>query len=175
MTDFKKASGRRHARSADEIIGNDGDFATLVQEAEDVMAGARLIRHARQAAELSQTELANRLGVSQPRISDLESGRGTEGVTYALLLRVIRACGFEPHFRFRRPDAEVAAVPASMQETEAVYLKLVGTDLLNMMDVVPLNWSALESHAQVYTVTEYETGLEEAVAMSPPTPTLSRR
>jgi transcriptional regulator with XRE-family HTH domain len=95
-------TGQRVEVPLEDVIGDDRQLAELVQQADDVMAGGRLIKSARLAAGLSQMELARRLDVSQPRVSDMESGLGAEGVSYAIVLRAVRACGFEPSFRFHK-------------------------------------------------------------------------
>ena len=41
---------------------------------------------------LTQEAVASRLNVSQPLISAMEAGRGTDGVTYRTLKRIARAC-----------------------------------------------------------------------------------
>lgn len=55
------------------------------------MAGARLIREARVATNLSQTELAERSGTSQATLSAYE--RGAKVPSAATLARILAACG----------------------------------------------------------------------------------
>lgn len=54
-----------------------------------------LISEARQERGLSQLALAKKLGVSQGRIAQIESGVGTAKVTYDVLLNVLRTLGYE--------------------------------------------------------------------------------
>ena len=66
----------------------------VLEQADAVQEAARFIRQMRNHAELNQTQLGERIGVSQERISEMERGGSPEGVSYALLRRVARACGF---------------------------------------------------------------------------------
>lgn len=54
------------------------------------MTGATIIRRARKRANLTQAELAKRLGTSQPVVARWESGRVSP--TIATLARLIKAC-----------------------------------------------------------------------------------
>lgn len=61
-----------------------------------------LIREARAAAGLKQTELAELVGTKQSVISRWE--RGVEEPRIGTLARLLRACGFEADIAFRRLD-----------------------------------------------------------------------
>src|SRR5690242_17518548 len=87
--------GRRVARPIEDLIGDDPAVARPYHEAQHVYEGARIVRTMRDLAGLSQERLASALDVSQPAISTIEAGRGTEGVTYATLKRVAGACGVD--------------------------------------------------------------------------------
>jgi DNA-binding XRE family transcriptional regulator len=53
-----------------------------------------LIRRSREAAGLTQAELARKVGVSQPRVAQLESGSPDDGVPEVVTLaKLLRACG----------------------------------------------------------------------------------
>jgi transcriptional regulator with XRE-family HTH domain len=67
--------------------------AELFREATDALEAASLIRGIRELVEISQAELARRLGVTPARMSTIEKGEGPNGPTYAMLKRVARACG----------------------------------------------------------------------------------
>jgi DNA-binding XRE family transcriptional regulator len=54
---------------------------------------ARLVRLMRESAGLNQRELAERLGVTQPRVARLEKVTGGDGPSYAMIRRVAIACG----------------------------------------------------------------------------------
>jgi transcriptional regulator with XRE-family HTH domain len=88
--------------------GNRGrPLSALVEELEakspQVVAGAGLssaamragdlVRSMRKAAGYSQAQLAAEVGVSQSRISELESGAGSQGPTWDVMERVAQACG----------------------------------------------------------------------------------
>jgi transcriptional regulator with XRE-family HTH domain len=95
--------GRRLAVSIEQLTAEDPDLGPQLQAARDVLAGANLVRTMREQAGLSQEELALAVGVSQPRISKVEKGDGAEGITYGMLKKIARACGFEQSFaRFER-------------------------------------------------------------------------
>ncbi|HVF08171.1 MAG TPA: helix-turn-helix transcriptional regulator [Actinomycetota bacterium] len=57
------------------------------------MRGGDLIREARRRAQLTQSDLAGRLGTTQSAIARLETG-GTEP-SFERVARAIRACGFD--------------------------------------------------------------------------------
>lgn len=44
---------------------------------------------------ISQLELAERTGISQPRISQIEKGSGRDGISYAVLRKIAYACGID--------------------------------------------------------------------------------
>ena len=62
------------------------------EEASAALEAGQLVRAARINAGLTQVELAQRLGVEQPRVSAIEAGRGRDGPSYALLKRIFAAC-----------------------------------------------------------------------------------
>lgn len=57
------------------------------------MRAGALIRAMRKDAHLSQSELAGKLGFSQARLSEIETGVGTQGPTWDLMERISTACG----------------------------------------------------------------------------------
>lgn len=63
------------------------------EEASAAHEAGRLIRALREQAGLSQVALASRLHISQPRVSAIEAGVGRDGPSYALLKRILIACG----------------------------------------------------------------------------------
>jgi ribosome-binding protein aMBF1 (putative translation factor) len=63
------------------------------REAVRAVLGARL-REARRQAGLSQRELAERLGISQPMVAAVERGRARVGSDYTK--RLLRACRLPP-------------------------------------------------------------------------------
>jgi transcriptional regulator with XRE-family HTH domain len=65
-----------------------------LETAESVREAARFVREMREHAGFTQGQLAEKLGVTQPRISEIERGNTPEGIGYALLRRVANACGF---------------------------------------------------------------------------------
>ncbi len=72
------------------------------EEASAALEAADLVRSFRARAigagetrGITQTELATRLGISQARVSEIESGRGRDGPSFALLRRIARTCGID--------------------------------------------------------------------------------
>ena len=63
-----------------------------VQEKQKLMM---LIARARKRKRLSQAVLAQRLGMTQDRIAQIESGTGTRRVTFDVLLRILAALGYD--------------------------------------------------------------------------------
>ena len=69
------------------------------------MTGGDLIREARLLAELSQRELAERIGVPRPSIARWEAGQVEPG--FETVLRLLRACGYDLEIVRYQPDATV--------------------------------------------------------------------
>ena len=90
-----------------------------------------LVREARARAGLSQVELANRAGTSQPAIARYEKARSMPDLS--TLHRLVEACGLELRLELTRPDPqreanERAALERSVeQRLDAVeqYTELV--------------------------------------------------
>jgi transcriptional regulator with XRE-family HTH domain len=61
----------------------------------------RIIR-LRKEMGLSQLELAKRLGVSQSRIAQVESGIGTSKISFDVLLNIISVLGFNYEVRLKK-------------------------------------------------------------------------
>lgn len=55
----------------------------------------RLIVDIRKSKKISQVALAKKLGVSQARIAQIESGIGTAGVTFDVVFNVLVALGYD--------------------------------------------------------------------------------
>lgn len=73
---------------------------------------AGLIRLSRQKAALTQTELANRAGLSQQVVSAYETGR--QEPTLPSLLRIVEAAGFELRMHLEPLDDHDAGLEAFM-------------------------------------------------------------
>jgi transcriptional regulator with XRE-family HTH domain len=56
------------------------------------VAYGRRVRTARTAAELTQSQLADRLGVSRSSVANIESGRQQQTIEQAMLTAVITSC-----------------------------------------------------------------------------------
>ena len=69
--------------------------------------GGNLLRLARAKAELTQTELARRAGVTQALISAYENGHRQP--TLPALMRLLDAAGFDLRLRLEPPDMQARA------------------------------------------------------------------
>jgi cold shock CspA family protein/transcriptional regulator with XRE-family HTH domain len=82
-----------------EEVLQDATSLARFQESLDLAEGARLVRQMRANAHrvdggvgISQTMLAERIGVTQARISQIERTAGRDGPSFVLLKRIARAC-----------------------------------------------------------------------------------
>jgi DNA-binding XRE family transcriptional regulator len=93
-----------------EELGRDLSAIPGMVEAIEVeranLLAAQFIERTRKSARLSQGKLAQRIGVTQPRVSQMEKGEGTYGVSVTLLARVARACGGSLRLIFEVPDSQ---------------------------------------------------------------------
>jgi len=75
-----------------------------------------LIREARQRAGITQAQLAERVGTSQPAIARYERARAMPDLT--TLHRIVEACGLELSLELAEPDAQrEAAVRVARDRT----------------------------------------------------------
>jgi DNA-binding XRE family transcriptional regulator len=93
MIKLKKSDrlGRVEPR-LDELLPTP-ELRQVFTEASAALEAGRLVRSLREKAGLTQEELADRLDMKQPRVSAIEAGRGRDGPSYALLKRIVFACG----------------------------------------------------------------------------------
>ena len=75
------------------IVNADAVASQAFAERSVVLSAARLIREMRMKANLTQEELAKRIGTYQPNIARAERGEGLRGSTMEMLSRVAVACG----------------------------------------------------------------------------------
>jgi transcriptional regulator with XRE-family HTH domain len=99
MTD-KKATAASIPEPADLLA--DPPFRERFEQTAAALEAADLVRTMRRQAlsasglrGISQEELAQRVGISQPRISQIERAAGRDGIGYTLLRRIAHACGIE--------------------------------------------------------------------------------
>jgi DNA-binding XRE family transcriptional regulator len=78
--------------SANQLAKSLGINPVEVREKQKLI---QLIVDARKEKGLSQAALAKKIGVSQGRIAQIESGVGTAKVTFDVLLNVLRTLGYE--------------------------------------------------------------------------------
>jgi predicted transcriptional regulator len=60
------------------------------------------IKKLRKEQNLSQAQLAERIGVSQGRIAQIESGIGTTKISFDVILHIINELGFNYEVRLKR-------------------------------------------------------------------------
>jgi DNA-binding XRE family transcriptional regulator len=92
----KVASQNRGRPLADLVADMERSNPALVGEkglSSAAMRAGDLVRTMRKEAELTQSELAARLGISQARISEIEAGIGSQGPTWDMMERISSACG----------------------------------------------------------------------------------
>jgi predicted transcriptional regulator len=87
--------------SLEEIAESLGVNVIEVREKQKLI---KLIVKTRKEKKISQTVLAKKVGVSQSRIAQIESGVGTAKVTFDVLLNVLSVLGF---------DFKISARPAA--------------------------------------------------------------
>lgn len=63
------------------------------EEASAALEAGRYVRAFRKHAGLTQQALAERLSITQARVSAIEAGDGRDGPSYGLLTRIMKACG----------------------------------------------------------------------------------
>lgn len=80
--------------SAKKVASSLGLSISEVREKQHLM---RLIVKARAAKGLSQAVLANKVGVTQARIAQIESGVGPARVTFDILFNIIEVLGYQFH------------------------------------------------------------------------------
>jgi transcriptional regulator with XRE-family HTH domain len=61
-----------------------------------------LIKKIRKQQDMSQVELAKKIGVTQSRIAQIESKIGTIKVTLEVLLNILRKLGYEYHISIKK-------------------------------------------------------------------------
>lgn len=78
--------------SIEELAKSLGANVTEIREKQRLV---RLIVKTRKAKKLSQAALAKKLGISQARIAQIESGVGTAKVTFDVLFNMLIALGYD--------------------------------------------------------------------------------
>jgi DNA-binding XRE family transcriptional regulator len=88
-----KGRGRPLADLVEKIERTNPNLASDRGLSSAAMRAGDLVRAMRKDAGLSQSQLAERLGVTQARISEIEAGIGSQGPTWDLMERISVACG----------------------------------------------------------------------------------
>jgi transcriptional regulator with XRE-family HTH domain len=79
----------------DEVVGNDPKLRTMIREEYINSMCSKMIYEARQAAGLTQAELARRVGTSQAAIARLEDADYGIARTIPMMYRIADALGLE--------------------------------------------------------------------------------
>jgi len=77
----------------EEIASATPEGAAAFRDQTAVLRAAAWIREMREAAGFTQRDLAKLVGTSQPYLSELERGTGTQGPTFLMLEKIATACG----------------------------------------------------------------------------------
>lgn len=110
----RRAEGRTHGASMTDLVSElERDHPRLAEQARVSGAAVEagdMIRAARQAAGLSQRELAEAAGLHQSAISSIERGEGKDGPTYRKMRAIADALGMRMAFmsveESSRPDSQ---------------------------------------------------------------------
>jgi DNA-binding XRE family transcriptional regulator len=78
----------------------------MIEEETASLHAAHFVEQARKEAHLSQAVLAEKIGVSQARVSQMEKGEGRYGLSIDLLERVATACGGILELGFKKEQDE---------------------------------------------------------------------
>jgi transcriptional regulator with XRE-family HTH domain len=105
------------------------------------MTPATLVRHARESAGLTQAELAERLGTTQPVVARLE--RRGSNPTWMTLVRALNATGYELELTRRRPSP----VPLDLDQLRE-RLRLSPAERLRAFEESRRNMSRLQAGAR---------------------------
>lgn len=99
----------------DEFLASSTDEARAAfNEQTAVLQAGSLIREMRERAELTQRDLARKVGTTQPYLSDLERGTGLQGPTYLMLTNIARACGFSLRIEYNEQHEPVKLEAAAV-------------------------------------------------------------
>ena len=83
----------------EELAESLGVSAAEVREKQKLI---KLIIEARKKRKLSQAELAKKVGVTQGRIAQIESGVGTSRISFDVLLNISTELGYDYHIVSKR-------------------------------------------------------------------------
>ncbi|WP_082905942.1 MULTISPECIES: helix-turn-helix transcriptional regulator [Bradyrhizobium] len=104
-----KTGGRSLADLVERIERADANLGAEKKLSSAAMRAGEFVRAMRKDAGLSQSQLADKLCVSQARISEIESGVGIQGPTWDLMERISVACGKTLGVAASSDDLELAA------------------------------------------------------------------
>jgi transcriptional regulator with XRE-family HTH domain len=87
------AAGGSRALDLDGLLQGRPEAKRAAEMAEAAAAFGGMVRRMRMEKGISQSELARKIGCTQPHLSELERGLGANGPTIATIVRIIRELG----------------------------------------------------------------------------------
>lgn len=78
------------------------DFGVSYSEIKEKQRLIERIKSLRKEQNLSQAQLAERIGVSQSRIAQIESGLGTSKISFDVIFHIIYELGFSCEVRLKK-------------------------------------------------------------------------
>ncbi|MBT5265329.1 MAG: helix-turn-helix transcriptional regulator [Rhodospirillaceae bacterium] len=140
----------------EEFIGQDETLSGLFESASYAMEGAALVRSFRVRAgeeeglgrSITQNELADRMKVTQARISTAERGGGRDGPSYSFLKRAAKACNVDwpDGFYAKKPTAPRKAA-VQVVSFENVFGNVTVKPVNLRCDPAELNISVIDGSA----------------------------
>jgi len=110
----------------EEIVSATPEGAEAFRDQSAVLEAAALIRQMREAAGLTQRGLARLVGTSQPHLSELERGTGTQGPTFLMLRKIAKACGTTLRMEIGGRNEGAGVPQAAENASEQVRIEVVG-------------------------------------------------
>ncbi|RME62581.1 MAG: XRE family transcriptional regulator [Alphaproteobacteria bacterium] len=104
----RRIGGRGGVALAERIEAETAGWRQAARHNAAAIRAGQLLRRARELANLTQAQLAQRVGMPQSKISDLERGIGRYGPTFEVMERVAAVCG--RHITLYDPRAAQPAI-----------------------------------------------------------------
>lgn len=86
---------RRSPATIFEIVSTDPELQEAFEGRRYAREAALLLNSMRLQAGLTKSDLARRMGVKPPRISEVEMATGRNGPTYRFMRKAAEACGYQ--------------------------------------------------------------------------------
>ena len=108
-----------------DLIDQDPQLREAFERRFFARRAAHLIQTMREDAGITKSELAARMKVEPPRITEVEKGEGRDGPTFRFMCNAAEACGFrwpghiDELVRISPPEEQLATVPVAEALAEA--------------------------------------------------------